>query len=183
MLDLNAILETKSPNSVKVGMVATAANAATLATALGILDCPIIVDPIHRSSSGIRLFAADAAGLDPLLQIAMVITPNKDEAAWLLGDEEPLHWCARMDTAMLRTDGGADTLFLPSGKVHELRAPRVPGADPAGTGCTLSSALAAKLARDPLDLLGAAQAAVAYTAAQVPLVGPGPRRPLLHKDG
>jgi hydroxymethylpyrimidine/phosphomethylpyrimidine kinase len=182
LADLGPILAAPI-HAVKVGMVATPTLAAAIATALEALESPLVVDPIWRSSTGTVLFRGSPSGLAPLLAMATVITPNRSEAAWLLEGGSPAAWCAQVGTAMLLTNGGEDTLFLPDGQVHPIHAEPTPGADPAGTGCTLSSALAAHLAHDPTDILGASRAAVAYTAAQVAQVGAGPRQPLLHRDG
>jgi hydroxymethylpyrimidine/phosphomethylpyrimidine kinase len=93
---LQALRDDLPPNAIKIGMLATAEIATLVADFVddfvaGIVDgpgssrCPVVLDPILRSSSGVELL--DAAGVqvvrECLLRLATVVTPNCLEAAIL----------------------------------------------------------------------------------------------------
>jgi hydroxymethylpyrimidine/phosphomethylpyrimidine kinase len=87
---LQALLDDLPPNAIKIGMLATAAIAQTVADFLATLPqprCPIVLDPILRSSSGAALLSP--AGIRVLVErflpLATVVTPNRAEAAILTG--------------------------------------------------------------------------------------------------
>jgi hydroxymethylpyrimidine/phosphomethylpyrimidine kinase len=86
---LEALLEDLPPNAIKIGMLATAEIAAEVASFLPTLphQCPVVLDPILRSSSGAELL--DRCGIDVLvtrlLPMCTVVTPNREEAALLTG--------------------------------------------------------------------------------------------------
>ena len=145
--------------AVKIGMLGSAAIIATVARFLRDCACPVVVDPVLISSSGVRLLPAAALGRlrAEIIPRADVLTPNVPEAAALLGRpiNRDMHAVARDLLAL-----GARTVLLKGGhsnadpvcdylagpdKVHVYRHRRVPyGAR--GTGCTLSAAIAAYLA-------------------------------------
>lgn len=132
-----------------------------LADRLGMFH--LVVDPVMVASSGDSLLKPDAvrAYEQELLPLADVITPNLDEAAVLLGRKiraarempgaaEELR--ARFGAAVLLKGGhlrGGDALdvLCTDRGVKLLTMPRLPGVEAHGTGCTLSAALAAGLAR------------------------------------
>jgi hydroxymethylpyrimidine/phosphomethylpyrimidine kinase len=87
---LQALVEDLPPNAIKIGMLATEEIASAVVEFLATppsLRCPVVLDPILRSSSGAELL--DAAGLQVLLTrllpLATVVTPNREEAAALTG--------------------------------------------------------------------------------------------------
>lgn len=129
----------------------------------------IVLDPVMVSTSGQRLLEEDAISVlrDELLPEATVITPNFPEAEILLGRKiDPCDvQTAAKDLSIL--SHGASVL-LKGGHVpgeiidvwyngstdetHLLKSPRINSRNTHGTGCTLSSALAAYIARGlPLD--------------------------------
>jgi hydroxymethylpyrimidine/phosphomethylpyrimidine kinase len=110
---------------------------------------------------------------------AALVTPNLDEASLLVG--RPLQSEAAMESAAkellamgaaavllkgghLAGDVVSDLLMTENGTRHWMRAPRIHSANTHGTGCTLSSAIAANLALGA-SLLEAVQAAHAYVRA------------------
>jgi hydroxymethylpyrimidine/phosphomethylpyrimidine kinase len=135
----------------KIGVVASAANAAAIAAILaGHPRVPVVLDPVLASGRGDPL--ADAAVLaalrEHLLPRATVLTPNTLEARALGGIAACL---ARGCKYVLLTGTHADTpevvntLHGAAGAVREDRWPRLHGSYH-GSGCTLASAIAARLA-------------------------------------
>jgi hydroxymethylpyrimidine/phosphomethylpyrimidine kinase len=135
----------------KIGVVASAAIASAIAALLAALPrVPVVLDPVLASGRGDSL--ADAAVLaamrERLLPRTTVLTPNTLEARALGGVTECL---ARGCQYVLVTGTHADTpevvntLHGAGGIVREDRWPRLPGSYH-GSGCTLASAIAARLA-------------------------------------
>jgi hydroxymethylpyrimidine kinase/phosphomethylpyrimidine kinase len=161
---LRAVLSDLGADAIKIGMLGgpevVAAVSEGLTAARGI---PIVLDPVMVAKSGATLLAADAvqAVVDRLLSLATLVTPNLPEAARLtglpLGDEASRvaagHRLVESGCAALVKGGHAtgdtvvDLLVLPGGEVHRYTHPRQQTRSTHGTGCTLSSAIAARLAR------------------------------------
>lgn len=164
---LEAVLEDLAVAAIKTGMLPDAATVdAVTAGVRRVPTVPLVVDPVFVSTSGHML--ADPAVVealrDTLLPHAHVVTPNLDEAEVLVG--APVRTRADMQAAA-RTlvamgaraalvkgghleDSAYDVLYTPE-RLLEFDAPRVPGPPVHGTGCALSAALAAALARgEPL---------------------------------
>jgi hydroxymethylpyrimidine/phosphomethylpyrimidine kinase len=160
---------------------------------------PLVVDPVMVASSGARLLQADAIQslVRELIPLAAVVTPNLDEAEILLGRRPRASEIGRMaDAAELAgTLGTAVLLKGGHGEGEELvdllvdaggrvigshRARRRRDVDTHGSGCTLSAALAARLALGD-NLPDAFAAAHAYLQRGLadPLAA-GPRRHLRH---
>jgi hydroxymethylpyrimidine kinase/phosphomethylpyrimidine kinase len=163
---VETVLDDFAVGSVKTGMLATAATVAVVSELArrGLLP-RLVVDPVLVSSTGHRLLepAGVAAYLEQLLPHALVVTPNLREAA-VLGDTDveslrPLE--ARVAVAeRIRasgaryvvvkgghlTDSADDVMAGPEGVVV-LPGPRVTTGNDHGTGCSLSAAIAAHLAR------------------------------------
>ena len=132
---------------------------------------PVVLDPVMVSTSGSRLLDEDAVeAVRALLPLADVVTPNLAEAGVLLDDDAATSRAAMLTQARALRDlggrgvllkgghlaevatGDADTagdageavdLLLDGDEVAWLTAPRVATRNTHGTGCTLSSALAA----------------------------------------
>ncbi len=142
----------------------------------------IVLDPVMVATSGDPLLEADAVATlrDELIPHARVITPNIPEAELLLGHavstQSELPDAARELSALC----GGVSVFLKAGhlsdaelidifynaetgRVTELKSRRLDTPNTHGTGCTLSSALAASLAKG-MDLDSAARAAKEYIA-------------------
>lgn len=167
-------------DAVKTGMLASPALVETVAGLLEPLrdaGVPIVVDPVAVSKHGDALLAPEA--LDAvrcrLLPLATVVTPNLDEAAALTGaiyaEEGDLHPAAeavhRFGSSWVLVKGGhlpgdAVDLLYDGTESHLFRAPRLDNRHTHGTGCTLASAIASRLAAgdDPVSAVRAAKAYV-----------------------
>lgn len=158
--------------AVKIGMVATKANARAIAWFLKRTDTAhVVIDPVLHSSSGTSLLEGNALPLyrQQLLPLATVITPNMAEASVLAGMQvaglDTMQKAAEVihrDTYRLRggikrplaiivkgghlTGDAVDVLF-DGEKFHSFSAPRILGKSPRGTGCRFASAIAAHLAK------------------------------------
>ncbi|MCB9765505.1 MAG: bifunctional hydroxymethylpyrimidine kinase/phosphomethylpyrimidine kinase [Alphaproteobacteria bacterium] len=153
---LQAVLEDLPPGAIKIGMLATAALVEAVAEALREVQAPIVLDPVMVATSGDPLLDPEAVAAlrDHLLPLCAVVTPNLPELALLGG-------AAWLDTApvpVLVKGGHAtdatvtDRLVWPDGAARTWTHPRVSSRNTHGTGCTLSSAIAAELARGrPLE--------------------------------
>ncbi|MFT5679495.1 MAG: hydroxymethylpyrimidine/phosphomethylpyrimidine kinase [Myxococcota bacterium] len=158
-------------DAIKLGMLASADIIAAVAEALSDYDGPVVLDPVMVSTSGHHLITPDAIDTlrDQLLSLATVVTPNLPESAILLLDELPQAFADRTGVAVLLKDGHGtddivhDALYRPDLPVALFPHPRTPTRNTHGTGCTLSSALAARLARGE-ELHAAVGDAIAYTA-------------------
>jgi hydroxymethylpyrimidine/phosphomethylpyrimidine kinase len=135
----------------KIGVVASAANAAAIAAILAEHPrVPVVLDPVLASGRGDSLADAGVPGAlrEHLLPRTTVLTPNTLEARALGGIAECI---ARGCKFVLLTGTHADTaevvntLHDANGVVREDRWPRLP-ASYHGSGCTLASAIAARLA-------------------------------------
>ncbi len=144
--------------AVKIGMLGSAAHVHAVADALAAHTVPIVLDPVMVSSTGHRLLEpeAEAAIRERLLPLAKLVTPNLPEIAVLAGSEdreEQLRWAAAQPCAVLVTGGDGegslvhDVLVQPGLPVRRWEHAKVGTRPFHGTGCTLSSAIAAHLAR------------------------------------
>lgn len=164
---LDAVFDDVPITAVKIGMLADARLVETVAEVLAARRPRwIVLDPVMVAKSNDRLLEAEAVGAlrERLLPLASVATPNLPEAADLLGVSEA-EVAADVEGAALRLldmmeDGawvllkgghlaGAESTDLLASRteVHRYSAPRIETVNTHGTGCTLSSALAAYLAR------------------------------------
>jgi hydroxymethylpyrimidine/phosphomethylpyrimidine kinase len=143
----------------------------------------IVLDPVMIAASGARLLANDAVATlrKELISRALLITPNLPEAAALTDASIAKTEADMAAQAKQLLDAGArnvlikgghgegpesvDLLIGPSLNIR-LAAPRHPSRNTHGTGCTLSSAVAAGLAKG-LDLTAAVRAAKDYVTAGI----------------
>lgn len=177
---LEAVLTDIGVDAVKIGMLNSPDIIRTVAENLQRYAVPnIVLDPVMIAKSGDRLLQEEAvqALAASLLPLAALITPNLPEAAVLLGRpierEEEMEQAAR-DLALL----GPAAVLLKGGHLEGERSPdllyqrqedrltyldavRVQTVNTHGTGCTLSSAIAAGLAHG-LDLPEAVRRAKKY---------------------
>lgn len=150
--------------AVKTGMLFSAAHVVAVAEILRSYPAvKLVVDPVMIASTGASLLEPDAihAYQEFLLPLAHLITPNLPEAEALLGeaipDEAALESASRrlsekFGTAILLKGGHLDgpqcvDLLVEHGTVHHFTAARIPVTGSHGTGCTLSAAIVAQLAR------------------------------------
>jgi hydroxymethylpyrimidine kinase/phosphomethylpyrimidine kinase len=162
---LSAVLSDLPIAAVKIGMVASAEIAATIAARARNGDLPrLVLDPVLTASTGRRLGVASA--IERLLPFATVATPNAIEASAILGWEvsTPADMAgaaaqlASLGAACVVVTGGdqagpeaVDAVWSAHG-ARFLRSPRVDTRNTHGTGCTFSSAIAARLAQGyPVD--------------------------------
>lgn len=165
-------------DAVKIGMIANAGIAAAVAEALkphrGI---PVVLDPVMIAKGGAALLdpTAVTALKESLLPLATLVTPNLPEAAALLGDPEASDRRIMESQALRLTALGAKGVLVKGGHLagHEspdvlvaggrvtwFEASRIATRNTHGTGCSLSSALAAELAKglEPQEAVRAAKA-------------------------
>jgi len=160
---IEAIFEDMGADAVKVGMVSQPETIRTIVAGLRKYAAPlIVVDPVMVSKSGYHLLQpmAEAVLVSELLPLATVVTPNIPEAEVIVGCT--ISTLADMEDAARAIHAmGAQNVLLKGGHREEdatdilfdghvcrrLEAPRVPTKNTHGTGCTLSSAIAANLAR------------------------------------
>jgi hydroxymethylpyrimidine/phosphomethylpyrimidine kinase len=179
---IDAVLEDIGAHAVKIGMLHSPEIVLTVAEAIDrhALE-KVVLDPVMVATSGAVLIdqPAIAVLVRELFGRATVVTPNLDEAALLVGRsldseaamEAGAHELLAMGATAVLLKGGhlagdvvSDLLLTNSGEAHWMRAPRIATANTHGTGCTLSSAIAAQLALGA-TLLQAVQAARAYVRA------------------
>ena len=178
---IDAVFSDLDVRAVKIGMLSQPAVIEAVAAGLDRWKAKnVVLDPVMVATSGDRLLNPDA--IDVLKRVliprALVITPNLPEAAALL--DEPL---ARNEDEMLAQAGrlrdrGAQAVLIKGGhgdsaesvdmlvlasSFTRLATPRVDTRNTHGTGCTLSSAIAAGLAKG-LDLVAAAREAKVYVS-------------------
>ena len=177
--ELDAVFTDIPPRAVKIGMTSSCALIETIAAKLQEYQAAhVVVDPVMVATSGAPLLAADAMETlaERLLPLAEVVTPNIPELTRLTGigilDEDSFCAAAAQaarayGTAVLAKGGhfegseAHDVLALPDGTLRHFRAPRSSNRNTHGTGCTLSSAIAAHLAQGE-TLTAAVAGAKAY---------------------
>ncbi|MCR8826587.1 bifunctional hydroxymethylpyrimidine kinase/phosphomethylpyrimidine kinase [Pseudosulfitobacter koreensis] len=170
-----AVLADIPPGAIKIGMLASSDIVVAVADALDGYPGPVVLDPVMVAKSGDALLAADAeaALIERLLPRADVLTPNLPEAARLLGREiacDPEeteaqgHALRHLGAKAVVMKGGhaagptcTDRLVSAAG-VIALQQPRLATRNTHGTGCSLSSAIAAELAKGA-DVAAAVQCA------------------------
>jgi hydroxymethylpyrimidine/phosphomethylpyrimidine kinase len=184
LAQMNAVFSDLDIGAVKIGMLSQAAAVEAVATALARHRAQnIVLDPVMVASSGETLLAGDA--IDALRRLliprALVVTPNLPEAAALAGaslarNEREMEVQAReilsLGARSVLIKGGhgqgdeSVDLLIGQVEVVRLSAKRIVTKNTHGTGCTLSSAIAAGLAKG-LDLIAATQAAKAYVTSAI----------------
>ena len=181
---LETVLDDLHIDAIKIGMLSRPEVIDTVAAVLAErVSCPVVLDPVMVAKSGDRLLQAEAVAAlrERLVPRATVITPNLPEAADLLGVAEPadeeamhevLHALGALGASSVLLKGGhlagaqSPDLLLHNGEVERLVAPRHATNNTHGTGCTLSSAIAAGLARN-LSVADAVRAAKQYVSAAI----------------
>jgi len=174
---IDAVASDMPVAAVKTGMLATGPIVEAVAEAVARWRLPhLVVDPVMVAKSGDRLLdpAAEAAYRERLFPLAEVVTPNLAEAEALL--RRPVRTLEAMAQAARdlhalgpravlvkggHLEGDPVDVFFDGRRLEELRAPRIDTRHTHGTGCTLSAAIAARLALGD-DTLSAARGAKAY---------------------
>ena len=176
---IDAVVEDIGVDAIKIGMLHSPEVVQTVAAAIDRHALAhVVLDPVMVATSGAVLIdsPAIAALVRELFGRAVVITPNLDEASLLVGrtlaNEQDMQAAARELLAKganavlvkgghLAGDVVSDLLQVAGGAPHWMRAPRIATANTHGTGCTLSSAIAAYLALG-YTLVDAVEAARLY---------------------
>jgi len=170
--------------AVKIGMLSRATCIAAVADALDRHAARnIVLDPVMVATSGAYLLAPEAVGAlrDMLFPQALIVTPNLHEAAALVGasaarNEREMEQQARellkLGARHVLIKGGhgegedSVDLLVGQGEVMRFAAKRIATKNTHGTGCTLSSAIAAGLASG-LELKEALRQAKDYVTAAI----------------
>lgn len=171
---IDAVFPDIAPDAVKIGMVSNSALIEVIAERLSYYRAEhIVVDPVMVATSGSALMKIEAVSAlcETLLPIAAVTTPNISEAEILLGmkiaSASDMEQAARMigdryGCAVLLKGGhsvnDANDLLYQDGAFQWFAGRRIENPNTHGTGCTLSSAIAANLAKGASLTLAVARA-------------------------
>jgi hydroxymethylpyrimidine/phosphomethylpyrimidine kinase len=180
---IDAVFSDLRVNAVKIGMLSGIAPISAVAAGLERhKQSNVVLDPVMVATSGDRLLKTEAIEhlRTVLMPKALIVTPNLPEAAALLDAPVAADEAAMRDQAQRllalgaravlikgghapNLGGGAESvdLFVEPGRVERLSAPRFATDNTHGTGCTLSSAIAAGLAKG-LPLADAVRSAKTY---------------------
>lgn len=158
-----AVMTDIPPDAVKIGMIATPEIAAAVAAALGPAARNVVLDPVLIPTQGVSLAAAglEAALRATLLPLARLVTPNIHEAAALTGTAQAVDVAAMTAQASMLIEAGAKAVLVKGGdlsgepvdvlvadgETRIFHGRRVETRHTHGTGCALSSAIAAELAK------------------------------------
>ncbi len=176
---IDAVLEDIGVDAVKIGMLHSPEIVRTVAVAIdrhGLSN--IVFDPVMVATSGAVLIDDEAVAVlvRELFPRVAVITPNLDEAGLLVGRTlttvDDMEWAAKtlldkgaravlLKGGHLPGDTVLDFLITQTGEQIWMQAPRIQSPNTHGTGCTLSSAMAAHLALGE-PLMNAVQLARLY---------------------
>jgi len=196
---LEALWDDLVPQAVKTGMLAAVAIVEVVAEMLDRRpDIPLVLDPVMVATSGDRLLdvGAEAAILARLLPRSTLVTPNRQEAELLTNAhiesvadaEQAARRLVDMGAAAALVKGGhsvTDTETLVDvyfdGTLSHFEHPRIDSPHTHGTGCTLSAAATAALARGrtPAEAVRYAIDFVVRGIAEAPGLGAG-HGPLNH---
>ena len=200
---IEAVAEDLRPSSIKSGMLATADIIRAVADSIRRFQLPnYVLDPVMVATSGDLLIEADAVESikSELIPISHVLTPNADEAAVIVGfavsTERDMKRAAEailsMGARSVLIKGGhvagddpalvVDLLY--DGEFFEYRHERIETTSTHGTGCTLSAAISAELAKGASlrDAVGSATDFVHEAIRTAPGLGRG-HGPLNHFAG
>lgn len=182
---IRSVLEDLDVKAIKIGMLADAEIAKSVLNALAGYKIPIVLDPVMVAQSGDILLAEDAIGFirDAFIPRAILVTPNLPEAAKLLdtkvaqNEDEMIGQAEALlkfgSCAVLLKGGHAQgpqsvDIFVTKGRIHHFSSPRSPTTNTHGTGCSLSSAIAAYLAQgfELEDAINSAKIWLSFAIAQ-----------------
>lgn len=189
---IDAVVGDLDVAAIKLGALGRADIIEAVATRLGSLaGVPLVVDPVMVSKHGHALLdeASEAALLERIVPLATVLTPNRHEAAAMVGyDVGDIDAAIRAATELLDrgpravvvTGGGAggeqvvDVVATAAG-VRRLPTPRLAGDNVHGSGCTFAAAIAARLARGSAidEAIDGARTFTVAAIAHAPGVGGG----------
>ena len=176
---IKAVLGDLNVRAIKIGMLSISSIIQNIADDLKTFKGPVVLDPVMVAKSGDLLLQQEAIETlrSTLIPVSALLTPNLPEAATLLGteqavtNEEMRHQAKKIlelgcDAVLMK--GGhsqgqecLDYLLMRDGTEKEWTAPRIETRNTHGTGCTLSSSIAAGLAKG-MNLLQAIDQAHVY---------------------
>jgi len=178
---IDAVVTDIGADVVKTGMLGSAGVIEVVASKLRQHNLsPLVLDPVLAASDGSALLEDGAVALlwEKLLPLALIVTPNVDEAGALvgrrLGGPEDLRRAAQeivdMGARNVVITGGdgsgpAVDLFYDGEHYHEFAAARVDTTNTHGTGCTFAAAIAASLAKGSMPRQAVAVAKAYVTKA------------------
>lgn len=163
---IEAIFEDCMPQSVKIGMLGDMQTVHKVAQLIDQFQPPfVVIDPVMISTSGMKLLSDEAIKImrKELLPLADLVTPNLPELRLLAGEDGESQVCemakklsAECGSVAVLAKGGhisstvddnrvVDYLYYKK-QIHTYSEKRVFTANTHGTGCTLSSAIAAFVA-------------------------------------
>ncbi|WP_293787257.1 bifunctional hydroxymethylpyrimidine kinase/phosphomethylpyrimidine kinase [uncultured Pedobacter sp.] len=177
---LQAVLDDIKPVAIKIGMINRAEAVDVIEAELQKYnaDVPVILDPVMVATSGHKLIAPDTVEqlINKLFPLVSLVTPNIDEAVILAG--QPIHDLNDMIAAAKKIiEKGAKAVLVKGGHligpvIYDvficgsyapviLESTFIASENLHGTGCTLSSAIAAEMAKGKM-LLDAVKIAKSY---------------------
>ena len=174
---LDAVFQDIFPDAVKIGMVASSELIRVIADRLKFYQARnVVVDPVMVATSGSALMEDNAVQtlIEELLPLSTLVTPNIPEAEVLSGmtienkDDmitAAMHIGNKYNCAVLLKGGhsinDANDLLYADGQLTWFAGKRIDNPNTHGTGCTLSSAIAANLAKG-FSLIESVQQAKTY---------------------
>ncbi|MGF7039246.1 bifunctional hydroxymethylpyrimidine kinase/phosphomethylpyrimidine kinase [Mucilaginibacter lappiensis] len=176
---IQAVMDDIKPIAIKIGMIHTTEQAITIANVLKIYpEVPVIFDPVMVSSSGYKLMEDSTINIlkNELFPLAALVTPNLDEAMLIadmninnIEDMEVAAACfLKLGCNVVLIKGGHlkgvdlyDVCLDKNGWKHKFRSDFIDSNNTHGTGCTLSSAIAAYMALGN-DMLTSIEKAKSY---------------------
>ncbi|WP_342149739.1 bifunctional hydroxymethylpyrimidine kinase/phosphomethylpyrimidine kinase [Methylorubrum sp. SB2] len=164
---IDSVFSDLKVGAVKIGMLPSSDVIRAVAESLRrhAQNIPVVLDPVMVAASGDRLISEEAVETlrAELMPMADIVTPNLPEAATLLGEAEANHENEAVGQARRLLERGAravlikgghgegresvDHLLGRDGTLRRFAAPRIETRNNHGTGCTLSAAVAAGLAK------------------------------------
>ncbi len=198
---IEAVAADLPPAAFKTGMLGNAAVASSVSQAIRELSLPnYVIDPVMVATSGDILLEEEAIRVirDELIPLATLVTPNVHEAAILVGepieDEDGMARAAEVIVTALgaraalvkggHLSGDRVVDILYDGDIRAFRGPRIGSTSTHGTGCTLSAAITAQLAKGE-SLHAAVRSSIEYVHAAIataPGLGGG-HGPVNHSAG
>lgn len=172
---IGAVIFDIPPDAIKIGMIATPEIAAAVATALGAAPHNVVLDPVLVPTQGMSLAAAglERALIAALLPLARLVTPNIHEAAALTETPQAQSIDEMTAQGRLLIEAGAKAVLVKGGdlsgapvdvlvadgETRLFQGRRVETRHTHGTGCALSSAIAARLGKGEslIDAVAAAK--------------------------
>ena len=165
---IEAVFDDIRVDAVKIGMLGNAETVHVVAESLRTYKpSHLVIDPVMISKGGHHLLEQPAvdALVNQLLPLATIVTPNIPEAEVLVGKQivteedmkDACYYIKKMGPRTVLVKGGhlsgdSNDLYYDGNDFHWLRSKRIDTKNTHGTGCTLSSAIAANLAKGATTL-------------------------------